>query len=195
MAKINLPLKVATGVEWAKVVLSDFDHFLLDHAACERKAAALAMSFVAKYPDRKALIEPMISLAREELEHFAQVFRLLQTRKLELNNKDEKDIYINTILSELRHGRDERFLDRLIMSGIVEARGHERFMILAQNLDDENLRQFYFELSEREAGHYKIFIKIAKHYFSEEEVAEAVDRITDIEAKAILSTPLRAVLH
>ncbi len=66
----NLPLAFATPADWVSVVMADFDHFLLDHASCERKASANAMSFVVRYPDRKALLEPMICLAKEELAHF-----------------------------------------------------------------------------------------------------------------------------
>ena len=195
MANFHPPLKAATSEEWASVVLSDFPRFLQDHASCERKAAALAMSFVAKYPNRPALIEPMVSLAREELEHFAQVFRVLQTRGIPLAPCDERDGYIRGILDKLRHGRDERLLDRLIMSGLVEARGYERFAILADALQDPELKTFYRALSEREAGHYKIFITVARKTFEATAVDEAIERIAAQEAEAMLNAPLRPTLH
>ena len=56
-------LCVSSPKEWVEMVLSDFDHFLLDHAACERKASSMAMSLVAHYPDRKDLVESMVALA------------------------------------------------------------------------------------------------------------------------------------
>lgn len=191
----TLPLQSSTDLAWTQVVLSNFDYFLQDHASCERKAAALAMSFVTKYPDRKAMIEPMVSLAREELEHFAQVFRVLQARGIELGEKDEKDLYVNAILSELRHGRDERFLDRLMMSALIEARGHERFGLLASVLVDEKLKKFYEDLSKREAGHYKIFVNIAKIYFRPSQVEEALTRLAALEARALAQVPWRPALH
>ncbi|NRA45785.1 MAG: tRNA-(ms[2]io[6]A)-hydroxylase [Oligoflexales bacterium] len=192
---IELPIKGKSPKKWALYITENLDEFLQDHAACERKAAALAMSFVAKYPDRTALIDPMISLAREELEHFQQVFHLIHKRGQTLRNCDEKDPYINEILKNLRHGREERFLDRLIMSGLVEARGYERFHLLSEHLSDETLKTFYAQLAEREAGHYRIFVRIANHYFSKEEVHEAINRISDIEGKAMGSAPIRATLH
>ena len=85
-----LPLRIPTPPAWLEVVLADFDAFLLDHAACERKASATGMSFVVRYPDRRALLEPMIAFAREELEHFHQVYRLIEARGLVLR-RDEKD--------------------------------------------------------------------------------------------------------
>src|SRR5690606_23748014 len=90
----DLPLKSLTPVAWVGVVLSDFDHFLVDHAACERKASALCMSLICKYPDRPALVDPMVSLAREELQHFREVYKILEKRGLRLL-PDEKDPYVN----------------------------------------------------------------------------------------------------
>ena len=60
-------LRFSTPKAWLDVVFSDFDAFLIDHAACERKASATGMSFVVRYPDKAPLIEPLIEFAREEL--------------------------------------------------------------------------------------------------------------------------------
>ena len=195
MLPANLPLQAVSPPNWVEAVLTDFDQFLRDHASCERKAAALAMSFVTKYGDRTALIEPMIALAREELEHFQQVFRLMNQRAVPTHTQDEADPYIQAILTRLRHGRDERLLDRLIMSGLVEARGYERFGILAQALTDPELANFYRRLADREAGHFKIFHRLALHYFSQSEVDNALDRIGGFEAQAMLQAELRPRLH
>lgn len=195
MIEIELPIQDKSPKEWAAHVIEHFEEFLQDHAACERKAAALAMSFVAKYPDRPALVEPMIALAREELEHFHQVFKLMRKLGITLASKDEKDPYINDIMKDLRHGREERLLDRLVMSALVEARGYERFALLSECLEEPELKKFYKQLSDSEAGHYRIFIRIAKHYFTEEAVSEAISRISDIENRAMKEAPLRAGLH
>ena len=193
--KIETCLKSVTPKIWVETVLDNFELFLLDHAACERKAASLAMSFVAKYPDRSQLINPMVSLALEELKHFQQVYQLILKRQLKLPNKDEKDHYVNMILSALRHGRDERLLDRLMMSAIVEARGHERFSILAEHLKDQEMKAFYQLLSNQEYGHYKLFIHVADHYFSKNEIEEAFERLAHVESKAMLQTSITHRLH
>jgi tRNA-(ms[2]io[6]A)-hydroxylase len=168
---------------------------LIDHASCERKAAALAMSFVAKYADRRFLIEPMISLAREELDHFAQVYRLLTKRGIAHLPPDEPDHYVNSMLKRLRHGREEHFLDRLVVSGMIEARGWERFSVLAEHISDPVLKCFYSDLAKREKGHYKIFLNIAEKYFSEAQVEEAVSRIAAYESEAMVQAPLSGRLH
>jgi len=191
----NLPIKGTSSSAWAQHVLKHFDEFLLDHASCERKAAALAMSFIAKYADRKYLIEPMVSLAREELEHFAQVYRLLSKRGIIHLPPDERDEYVNAILKRLRHGRDEHFLDRLISSGMIEARGYERFAVLAEHIEDPVLKTFYSDLAKREKGHYRIFLNIAEKYFTEDQVSEAVERIAQYEYEAMIQAPLTSRLH
>ena len=80
MARKSIDLKVSTDPSWVNVILDNFDEFLCDHAKCERKASALAMSMVVKYPDRAAIIPQLISIAQEELEHFRQVYELMQNR-------------------------------------------------------------------------------------------------------------------
>ena len=69
--KYSLELAVATPSKWVEIVLSDFPKFLQDHADCERKASALALSFVAKYPDRLEII-PELGLGSEARECFRE---------------------------------------------------------------------------------------------------------------------------
>jgi len=93
----RLPLRAATGPAWTAAVLADFPAFLVDHAACERKAAALCMSFAGKYVHEPLIVETMVSLAREELEHYQQVYRLIVKRGIPIG-ADEKDPYVQELL-------------------------------------------------------------------------------------------------
>jgi tRNA-(ms[2]io[6]A)-hydroxylase len=190
----KLPLRAQTPQGWIEAVEADFDRFLVDHAACERKASALAMSFVVKFSNRKSLIEPMICLAKEELAHYHEVYRLMAQRGCHFSN-DEKDPYVQKMLNCVRHGRDEHFLDRLLVSGIIEARGCERFHLLGQNLADETLAQFYSRLGREEAGHYMIFLRIARNYFEESEIRQRLAWLLDQEAEIMLSIPFRPAVH
>ena len=96
------------------------------------------MSFVVKYPDRPALLEPMICLAKEELAHFHEVYREIHKLGLQLT-PDEKDPYVKGLLGQVRHGREEHFLDRLLVSAVIEARGGERFKMVGEHLPDQRL--------------------------------------------------------
>jgi len=69
-------LRLATSPSWIEVVLHDFDSFLVDHAACERKASATALKLVSHYSDRILLVRELIPFAQEELDHYAQVMKI-----------------------------------------------------------------------------------------------------------------------
>ncbi len=179
---------------WVHAVLADFDAFLLDHAACERKASAMAMTFVVRYPDRDAILDPMIRLAKEELGHFHQVFRICQRRGLRFSH-DSKDPYVNALLRELRRGRELEFLDRLVMAGVVEARGHERFGRLADALPPGEMKEFYIQITQSEARHSELFFDLAKIYFEDDRVEERVTFFVEREAAALAAIPPRPALH
>ncbi|SMF32904.1 tRNA-(ms[2]io[6]A)-hydroxylase [Pseudobacteriovorax antillogorgiicola] len=190
----KLPLRKETSIGWIDASLADFDSFLIDHAACERKASALAMSFVVKYADKPALVEPMICLAKEELAHFHEVYRIIHKRGGKLG-ADEKDPYVQKLMKSIRNGRDEHFLDRLLVSGVIEARGCERFYLMGEHVPDPEMAEFYRRLAREEAGHYTIFVKIAKQYFDDDIVETRLDQWWDLEAEAMLSVPFRAAVH
>jgi tRNA-(ms[2]io[6]A)-hydroxylase len=187
-------LHIPTCSEWIQTVLEDFDTFLLDHAACERKASAMAMTFVVRYPDRDAIHDPMIHMAREELTHFHRVFRICKERGLRFTG-DAKDPYVNAMLKCTRRGRDEEFLDRLIMAGVVEARGHERFGRIADALEPGPLKDFYMEITSSEERHAEVFLELAALYFSAEVIQERLEFFLAADAELCAQLPLRAALH
>lgn len=189
-----LALAVPTDARWIDAVMADFDAFLVDHAAAERKASATGMAFVVRYPDRPVLLEPMIAFAREELEHFHRVYRLLAERGLTLS-PDEPDPYVRPMLGLVRTGRDLRLLDRLLVAGIVEARGCERFGLVAEALPAGELKDFYVEITRSEARHHGLFTRLARELFDADEVASRLSELLHAEASIVAELPLRAALH
>lgn len=187
-------LKVATSPDWVKTVLADFDAFLLDHAACERKASATALTFVSHYPDRKELVAAMIALAQEELEHFHQVYQRIAERDLVLA-ADTKDPYVNRLAKEFRKGSEAYFLDRLLVAGIVEARGCERFGLVAEALSPGPMKDFYRAIANSEARHRGLFTQLARRYFEEETVEARLGELLEVEASVIRELPLRPAVH
>ena len=69
-------LKASTAPAWVEAVCADVDSFLRDHAACERKASAAALGFVAHYPDRRELVReglpPVVSVKAAVVERPAK---------------------------------------------------------------------------------------------------------------------------
>lgn len=192
---LSIELQYKSSPEWIQLVLSDFDTFLIDHANCERKASSMAMGLIAKYPDRKEIIPELIETAIEELEHFQQVYVLMEKRGINLPAAMEKDEYIQALLAECRTGREERFIDRMLLASVIECRGAERFQLIYEALTDKALKQFYKMLWASEAKHGNIFVKLLFNYFDEKIIYERLHELVNAEANVMKHLPLRAALH
>ncbi len=193
--KFNLDITTPSKPEWVAAVMNDFDAFLQDHADCERKASATAMSLVAKYPDRTEIIPELIETAIEELDHFRQVYDIMIQRGLTLAHSIPKDPYIEALLKSMHSGIEERFLDRLLIASVVETRGAERFRLVAEAQEDETMRKFYKMLWASEAKHGNIYVKMALHYFDEHIVYERLRWWVEREGDIIEQLEVRPALH
>ncbi|TMS95263.1 tRNA-(ms[2]io[6]A)-hydroxylase [Pseudoalteromonas sp. S201] len=187
-------LKYHTPFEWTEVVLADFETFLQDHAAAEKKASGMAMSMLLHYPDKRKLVKAMTDLAIEELIHFKQVLKLLIERDTNLGD-DKKDPYIKQIRAHFRHGRDGFLMDRLLVGGVIEARGHERFSLVAEALPEGKEKDFYVAIAKSEEKHKNLFVELAYEYFDKQEVNERLDELLTIEAEICKNIPFTAALH
>src|SRR2546422_1465315 len=134
--KYSLELSAATRPAWVATVMANFPAFLQDHADCERKASAMALSFVAKYPDRVEIIPELIETGIEELQHFQQVYAHMQKRGLPLAREMTEDPYIKALLKLCHTDPQRRFLDRLLLASIIEWRGAERFRLGGGSIED-----------------------------------------------------------
>jgi tRNA-(ms[2]io[6]A)-hydroxylase len=193
--KASIALECASSPQWIAAVMNDFDGFLQDHANCERKASAMAMSFVAKFPDRVEIIPELIETAIEELEHFQSVYEIMMRRGVLLPAQMGKDHYVQQLVEQCRSGREERFLDRLLLASIVECRGAERFKLVYETLEDKELKIFYNQLWASEAKHGNIFVNMALNYFDKNCVYNRLEELNRAEAKVLQSLPIRSALH
>lgn len=193
--KLNLEIAVPSSQEWVDCVISRFDEFLIDHADCERKASSMAMSFVAKYPDRVEIIPELIDTGIEELEHFRDVYRIMEKRGVKLPERMAEDLYVKELIKRCRHTREERFIDRMCVASVVETRGAERFKMVADHIEDPELQEFYKRLWTSEAKHGHIFVKMLLHYFTEDQVYPRLEYLTEEEGKIIQGLDIRPALH
>ena len=193
--KLNLDVGCPSKPEWIAGVMDNFDAFLQDHADCERKASAMAMSFVAKYPDRKEIIPDLIATGIEELEHFQQVYELMSNRGIPLTHSIGEDLYVKALIKKCHSGREERFMDRLLVASVVETRGAERFRMVSEAQQDAELHRFYKILWASEAKHGHIFVKMALNYFEEKQVYDRLAWWVEQEAEVINGLEIRAALH
>lgn len=189
-----IELKFKTHNDWAVGVAGNMDAFLPDHAAAEKKASSMAMTMVAHYPDKPELVSAMIDLALEELQHFKAVVKLMRARRVALM-PDEKDPYVNALRKHSRQGDAAYLMDRLLIGGIVEARGAERFGLIADALPDGQLKRFYEAITLSEEAHQGLFLELAEHYFDAAEVHLRLNELLDAEAEIVRQLPIRIALH
>lgn len=191
---IVLELRAATSADWLPLALARFDEILIDHAHCEKKAAANALSLLQAYPEVPGLPAQMARLAREESAHLARVLQVMEARGLILG-KDAGDPYAQRLQKLMRNPSKERQLDRFLVAGIIEARSFERLALLADGLSDAGLKKFYAELAKSEDGHTKLFVRLALAIAPEETVKQRLDALLDAEAEIIRTLPVRAAIH
>jgi tRNA 2-(methylsulfanyl)-N6-isopentenyladenosine37 hydroxylase len=161
-----LGLTVATDPGWVNAALRDVGAVLVDHAHCEVKAAANALSLAARHPGDLSLVRALTSLAREEIDHFQRVLDLLEARGLALGPPP-----VDAYAAELRRASSASsrpasltaLVDRLLVGALIEARSCERFKLLAEALgdDERELRALHVELFEAEARHYRTYVDLA----------------------------------
>src|SRR4051812_12514270 len=186
--KFSLDLSTKTRPEWVQTIMGDFPAFLQDHADCERKASAMAMSFVAKYPDRVEIIPELIETGVEELEHFQRVYQHMAKRGIRLSKEMTQDPYVQALIGICRSDPLNRFLDRLLIASVIECRGAERFRLVWEAInDDPELKDFYHELWTSEAKHGNIFVKMALRYFPEKDVYARLEELNQAEGKIVSS--------
>ena len=193
--KFRIDLTVPSKKEWIETVLGDFDAFLQDHADCERKASAMALSFVAKYPNRVEIIPELIETSVEELEHFRDVYQIMEKRGIQLSHEIRQDVYVKQLLDLCRSGREERFMDRLLLASLVETRGAERFKLVYEGLDPGELKDFYHRLWASEARHGEVFVKMALNYFDEDDVYKRLEEMKEAEGEILENLPIQPALH
>lgn len=187
-------LENPTDSRWLEVVMSATDRLLADHTQCEQKAAASAMSLIAKYPSEPPLVRSMIHLAQEELDHFERLYKILEQSNISLG-LIEADLYVKELLELNRPQGREHLVDRLLILSLVEARSCERFVLLANALPDPELKTLYHELSYSGAGHHHLFVSLAGHYHPMERVAERLDELVTLEADIVRRLPVSPRMH
>jgi tRNA-(ms[2]io[6]A)-hydroxylase len=189
-----MKLRTATDPAWASFALSRPDLLLQDHAHCEKKAAATALSLVATFPERSELCRPLVRLAQEETQHFFRVLAELSRRGLTLQ-RDGGDPYAGALMALARTPRGDRLLDRLLISCLIEARSGERFGLLAEAAEDAGLARLYRGLVSAEERHHLLFAQLAADTFSEAVVEARLDELLDAEAGIVQKLGLRAAIH
>lgn len=169
-----LGLKLPTDPRWVDIASISLEDILTDHAFCEQKAATTMISIIQRYSELQELVEKLSPVVTEEWGHFRMVLAELKKRGMKLG-KQRKDDYVNALLVQEPKGGSskDRLLHKLCICALIEARSCERFRLLSLHISDESLKKFYHKFMVSEAGHYRMFLDLARFYFEEEKVTDA----------------------
>lgn len=180
----TLGLQLPTDPRWVDLASMNLEDILTDHAYCEQKAAMSCISLIQAYPERVEMVEALAPIVTEEWGHFRLVLQKLKDHGLQLG-RQRKDEYVNALMDVKKKGgaREDQLVERLLICALIEARSCERFRLLSLNLESEELRNFYHHFMVSEAGHYKLFLKLAKSYMDEEKVMARWREILESEAE------------
>ena len=153
-------LAAPTPDAWVDEACGRIPELLLDHANCELKAASTALGFLYRYPERAALAQRMSRLAREELRHFEQVRKIMDSFEVPFERLTASR-YAGALRDAVRAEEPFRLLDMLLVGALIEARSCERFARVAPRLP-ESLGRFYAGLLASEARHFEHYLGFAR---------------------------------
>ena len=187
-----LGLHLPTDPRWVNLAEMQLEEILTDHAYCEQKAATTCISLIQRYSDRIELVAELAPIVTEEWGHFRMVLAELNKRGLQLGQQ-RKDEYVNNLLIfQKKDGSvEDRFLDRLLIMALIEARSCERFKRLSEGLDDAYMRNFYRKFMESEAGHYTLFINLSELYMPKDKVRKRWQQWLKFEKEMITTLAVR----
>lgn len=187
-----LGLKLATDPRWVNLAEKSLEEILTDHAYCEQKAASSCISLIQQFPDKTEMVESLAPIVTEEWGHFRMVLQKLTEKNMKLGFQRNDD-YVNQLIQfQIKGGtREQRFIDRLLICAMIEARSCERFRLLSLHLREQELREFYHTFMVSEAGHYRLFLELAKKYGDPETVQNRWQELLDFEARILDAFALR----
>jgi tRNA 2-(methylsulfanyl)-N6-isopentenyladenosine37 hydroxylase len=187
-----LGLKLPTDPRWVNMAQMQLEDILTDHAYCEQKAATACISLIQANPECEKLVEELAPIVTEEWGHFRMVLSELKRRNLKLG-RQRKDEYVLALIGFQRKNgtRQEGLLEKLLTCALIEARSCERFRLLSLNLTDPYFQDWYHKFMISEAGHYRLFLDLAKTYNDPEVVNVRWQQFLDFEAKLLEEMGLR----
>jgi len=198
MKEADLPLRYRTPASWAAGVLVRPLELLNDHAHLEKKAATNALELLNRWPEPSPpenWVAAMTGVSRDEVEHLAVVCRILARRGGRLT-KSHANPYASELHKLVRRGKGTaELVDRLMISSLIEARSCERFALLAEACQDQELKKLYGGLWASEHGHYRTFIQLAEQILPADEVARRWEEMLEGEARIIRGQAVGPRMH
>lgn len=189
------PRLTPTPAGWAATALADPAALFSDHAHCERKAAATALSLLGAGRGDVHVAMRLARLAEQEAEHLRRVLEWMQRLGLQLH-PDHGNPYAKAIMAAVRQNEPA---DRYLAAALIEARSHERLDLLREAVAGEpdlaGLVPFLDELAACEAGHAHTYVSLAVALIGAAATEASLRRWEAVEASAIAAAPPRSAVH
>ncbi|MCH4553326.1 tRNA-(ms[2]io[6]A)-hydroxylase [Aestuariibaculum lutulentum] len=191
-----LGLKLPTDPRWVNIVEKNIEEILTDHAFCEQKATSTAISLIVSFPEYTDLVQEMTALVKEEISHFKMVHDKIIERGWTLG-RDRRDDYVIELTKFFPKGgsRTTQLVHRLLYAALIEARSCERFRLLSEELEDQELAKFYRNLMVSEANHYTMFLGFARKYGVKQEVDAKWQQLLEYEAEIMSKLGTSEAIH
>lgn len=201
-----------TSPTWVAAAVADLTspapRLLLDHAHCEKKAAAMALRHIDRHAAWPRLAARLSRLAREELVHFERVLEELRARRIRFRGQPGSG-YGSGLLAAVRAPSPpppgapgswlgDRTVDEMLVCALIEARSHERFVCLADALGDAPLGRLYADLRDAEARHGELYLDLAREAAGAGDDVDVAARLAELaahEAQVLVRPGLPLRIH
>jgi tRNA 2-(methylsulfanyl)-N6-isopentenyladenosine37 hydroxylase len=191
-----LGLQFETETVWADIAKNNLQQILTDHAFLEQKAASNAVSLIINYSEETKLVQAMSAIAIEEMQHFKMVHDFMVQRGMVLGREQKNDyaIQLQKFFTKTKD-RTESLIQRLLIAALIEARSCERFKVFSENMEDQELSNFYKDLMISEANHYTVFLGFAREYQDRALVDKKWSALLAFEAEMMKNRGTEAKIH
>ncbi len=181
---------------WARAAAADVPALLSDHAHCELKAAASAMTLLRRHAGRPDLPARLLPLVREEFDHFQRVLRELARRGAPLL-PDRPSPYTRGLLAAAGapRRRGDGYVGALLVAALIELRSHERFCRMLECDALRELHALLLPLAEAEERHGELFLELAREAAPGTEVRDAFEALAAAEARVLAQCPRGPRVH
>jgi tRNA-(ms[2]io[6]A)-hydroxylase len=196
IAGIGSFLGEPTPDAWVAAALDSLPEIVIDHANCEKKAAATAMSLLNRYPNHDRIVRRMSPLAREELRHFEQVVRLMRQAGMEWRHVSASR-YAAGLRETVSDSEPGKLVDLLVIGAFIEARSCERFALLAPRVGSP-FDELYRGLLASESRHFSDYLALARVSSGGRGDAwlnERIDRVRVVENRLVADPDTRVRFH
>lgn len=188
------PQEAARIVAWTKPY-EDFVYRKQGNGVFPDKKAQFAQPVQPNQePHSDAFVQKLVSLVKEELQHFEQVCDLMKARDIAYTDVSAAR-YAKGLMKCVRTYEPATLVDKLVIGAYIEARSCERFAALAPHLPSD-LKRFYWRLLKSEARHFSDYLALAEMIAPDPlEVDERVEVVGAKEAELIQTSDTQFRFH